>query len=161
MNRSPYQDICTFFSSRRLQLIPSGARNLLGISHRVGRNAGSSGRQMYRPWAGQARGNISMLQDRWRIPSVSAPLLRRLRFLQSGGLHCPPRREKTGPERTSRAVSPLEYAPAKAIIYFAVKYIISLAKDAGGPPCFLAPLPHCHATFRTTLPMFCRAWIKR
>ena len=113
MNRSPYQDICTFFSSRRLQLIPSGARNLLGISHRVGRNAGSSGRQMYRPWAGQARGNISMLQDRWRIPSMSALSLHPLWFLESGGPRRPPRREKTGPERTSRAVSPLEYALTK------------------------------------------------
>src|SRR6266852_7371096 len=141
MNRSPYQDICTFFSSRRLHLIPRRARNLLGISHKVGRNAGSSGRQMYRPWAGQARGNISMLQDRWRIPSMSALPLHHLGFLQSGGLHCPPRREKTGPERTSRAVSPLEYALTKNAPASPLQS--ALTRIPGGYPCFTASLLPC------------------
>ncbi len=49
-----------------------------------------------------------MLLNRSRIPSMSALPLHHLRFLESGGLHRPPRRAKAGPGRTSRAVSPLE-----------------------------------------------------
>ncbi len=41
---------------------------------------------------------------------MSALPLHHLRFLDSGGLHRPPRRAKTGPGRTNRAASSLECA---------------------------------------------------
>src|SRR5713101_8065647 len=74
-----------------------------------------------------------MLLVRRGIPSMSALPLHRLRFLESGGLHLPPRGAKTGPGLTNRATSPLECTHTKNDLVGSLECPVTNSLDLKSP----------------------------